>query len=862
MWPHKKGLGVQLSYGVKGNGNIIPTPETEPNSIGNLQFPILDEPQLNRISETPKRLVGKQNNVFSTETRDIRKKTNSTVVNPDTKEGSEVTAISNELLEPLKKNSQLLEDISAFDPTFSNTIEFFDTRIDKQRHSWRSTVAYATGSSGHILHIALVTSHERVKNEDKEILIPTFNKGISLAFMEPIKQILAFKPLIHDNEKRRDYLLVRTHIKIYLLYCTRTEGSGLPFSLSLVDELNSADFGGQALADFSWNPKYTNGFMVVDIKGNTYKVSITSSIKLKVTPIISNPGEPTLENSVELSNWHRIIWTKPSEVIVSSRSSLIQMDLVSKTNQKIVTADTWSRIQELCVPAHQNKYMFLLTTREVIWIDISDGFKRLLSWKHFLAEDDPSLKLMVNKEDDKFMCFIYSQLTPLVLCLNFGIKDRRPYCLSSPSAIYLHESKVPIQSLALVPLNRGFYKKRTTIRIPEKNKQVYGLFDLRINLELNMNILSYRNSKWKEPEPKNIDFLTLSKTIKTESLRKYSPLYFEKFSKNDLLPLVQYMVGNKDNLPDQIDRIQQYAFQLGEGGELFKGLTEKRNNNQESVDPMYSSLLDIADKIPDYIDDIEEVDSMLEQLSKHFEDMDIEVSDAAKHILQGFKFFETDPEAPTTVINTYKSIEKRYFLRQEIESQNRQSSLKQLAIYLVASLIKLRPSDTLNFYESLAEEQLARTSYNVKTIVSDWDNDFDEIPTVIDETTQAVREPISSIPPTINITSQDTSTQKKLRPKQRNRDLRRNVFLASSQVPSSQPETPFSSQLDPDTQSQTVNKSQTKSKKKDKSKSKSKSKSKNGSQSQDQSQPSQKRPHSSQPTGSQRPKKKRKSGFA
>lgn len=913
MWPQKKGLGVQLSYGVKGNGIIIPNPDKEreedPNSLGNLEFPILDEPQLNRISEKSKRLIPKQLDPFNTEQPkpDIvtpKPSTSHRIKKHKKKQDQSVKdfSIANNILVPYNVHSDFLDDTKAFDPTFGNTIEFFDTKEGTNKKSWKSTVAYATGSSGNILNISLVLPLERVQDCDKEILLPIFNKGISVNVTEQIRQIQSYKPLNRKTSNHTyDYLLVRTLSKVLLLNCLRTSNETHPFKVSLVDELKITALKNHPIADLSWSPDRNNSFILIDIKGNTYRVAISKKTKFTVTEILLPEDQVTFDSSLELSNWHRSIWTKSSELFVSSRTSLIKIDLNSNTSHLVITANTWSNIQDLCVPSFQDQFMFLLTSRELIWIDISDGFKRLLSWKHFLAESDPSLKLVVHKDDDKFICLIYSQLTPLVICLVFGIKCGRPYCVSSPSVICLQENKVAIQNLALVPLDLKFYKKSTAHKISEKSKFVYGLFDLRINLEINVNALTYRNIDPKDPEFTGINFSNLANKLKSDSLRHYTSLYFEKFTKGNLLPLISSVLQESIDVSDQITKIQQLAFKLGEGGDTFRSLIEKRNLEQESTDPLYESLLDIADETPSGIIDSSEVDSMLEQLRTYYNENNVNVVDLSQYIFSKLRFFKYNPELSATVKKVYKLFQENYYLKKEIQPQNSERSFKELVVNLVLSMIKLKPADTFNYYQSLSEEYLRKASPNTKTILDDWDFDFEEIPTVADDfNTQTHLEPVISSIPAINITSQDTSTQKKIksRSKRQKHDMRRDALKGSSQIPKSQE--PSSSQLEEnsqDSQSQQRSKSNSVSKSKSKSNSKSNSQSKSKSKeyvafSTNMSQPltsptsppldekhvngfstsqpsgrstassSQKRHALSQMGGSQRSKKKRRSGFA
>lgn len=916
MWPHKKGLGVQLTYGVKGNGTIIPTQDDTQNhlnSIGNLQFPVLDEPHLNRISKQPKKLVPKQtsngidtgsNQGFSTgkDGTGIMTVRNTRKAKPknDMVQG---TSLSNNLVKSFESNSQVLDNMSAYDPTFGNTIEFFESRATDNRSTGRSTVAYATGNSGSILTISPIVpqkqqndgrgNNDNHDDTESEISIPRFLKGVNIDLKEPIRQINAFNPPqdhlkdLSYSSVTGDYLLVRTQLRIYLLNCTRSTNTKIPFNISLVDDLKITDLGNEAFADFCWSPYVNTEFMVIDIKANVFKISISQKSKFQINKVQLNDNQPTLDSYLELSNWHRILWVKPFQVVVASRSCLMTIDLKSHTSEKILTANTWSQIQDLSVMTNHTdnntQYMFLLTSRELIWLDISDKFTRLLSWKHFLAENDPSLKFVVHREeeqgDDKFVCLIYSQLTPLVICLNFGIKHGRPFSLSSPSVIYLEENRTPIQSLKLIPLHKILYKSgKTTTRSKsnQMNRFIYGLFDLRINLEINVNILGYKPSTSetnKDPQYTDMDFSKLKKMLKKHSLRPYNSLYFERLGKNNLLPLVKSIIKSEPDNFDQVYRVQQFAYQLGEGGDLLKTLMEKRNSGEEITDPFYASLLDLTADIPTGIGDFTEFDTMLDQLKAYYHEIGLEVIDLAPYILSHLKFFKADPNVPISSQDVFNLLEENY-LQKGMDSFNRKTSSKQLIILLLSCMMKLRSPDTLDYYENLEQETLRKASPNTKMIIDEWDNDHEETSPIVDFNTQIDREPMISSMPTIKIASQERSSQERsqrfIKSKQRKHDMRRTALL-SSQLPDSQ--------ISP-TKSKSKSKSKTKTKNKSKSSSNSSqilptSSQSSASQSSQSTQPasqpsgpsastnfSAKRPYSSQSGASQKSKKKRKSGFA
>ena len=194
-------------------------------------------------------------------------------------------------------------------------------------------------------------------------------------------------------------------------------------------------------SDVTFNPWVSTQFGVVDVKGNfgIWNINSKKEALTKLKKFDSNPKtssdepdsslkvESTIHDVTELSNWKRIIWAHDyNHIFVVSRSSLTQFELTPElSSQRLITSDTWSKIQDIHKNPESMKYAFILTSKELIWFEVSNPLRRLMSWKHFLDDKDPSLRLQVSEYEDcsKFICIIYSQIRPIILVYNFGIKD-------------------------------------------------------------------------------------------------------------------------------------------------------------------------------------------------------------------------------------------------------------------------------------------------------------------------------------------------------------------------------------------------------------------------------------------------------
>ncbi|RCK56265.1 hypothetical protein Cantr_05711 [Candida viswanathii] len=88
-------------------------------------------------------------------------------------------------------------------------------------------------------------------------------------------------------------------------------------------------------------------------------------------------------------------------------------------SRKIAMADTKGNFGVWKDFVVVGNYGFMLTSKELIWFSFADGMTRLLSWKHFLNDKDPSLKLEISGSE-VFTCFVYSQINPCIIVFTLG----------------------------------------------------------------------------------------------------------------------------------------------------------------------------------------------------------------------------------------------------------------------------------------------------------------------------------------------------------------------------------------------------------------------------------------------------------
>lgn len=777
MWPHKKGLGVQLTYGIKGNG-MLQIPDGE-NTL--VDHPVLNEDPLAKLSSTVS-LVPKQ-----TDDLMFKYKYHQVSSTPYAKADAKRVAsefhlpILASLLHTYKVPSEVVNSAEAYDPTFDNCIDFFYVSSNLNTNLKPTIAAYCTGTIGHILSVSLI--EPTVTNGEMKYDTPRFLKTVNLTLDEPIKQIEGHK-IARTSKDSDGHTLIRTSNWIYVINIGYNMDLPQPINILLVDKVNAQQFENHPFAHMLWSFHSKKKFVITDVKGNVFIMSLIRGTYIQSTKLLlkdeSEQEERVFQNTLQLSNWRKILWPKLNEVMIATRNSLATIDLTNKTTRQIITAETWSRIRDISIPILLRKYMFILTSREIIWLDITgEEPQRLISWKHFLNDKDPSLKFTVTQStSNNFICLVYSLSSPLVLSCSFGIKDEKPYLLSSPALIYLSLKTTPLQSLKLVELNEDFYRHKSG-RKPsgQKSNNVFGLFETRLDLQLVFsNVTPGSTDNIFSPQDE-VNFSTLLDSVETSSVRPFNGNFFNLMTKRKLLPLVKSITKSQtiELEEEEVEAVQQYAFMLGEGVDKEKE-TEAKLENGADIMPSYKSILELGNGPPASIKKVEELDMMIEQLKDYYESNHISVSKITDQLFTNSRLLRETPIHPT-IAGFHRHIKSNYYNRPEIKPQTRINTLKNFSSLMVLGSTKATLDHLSKHYMNLVDTALNNASSSTKAIVNGWDESIEEeTPLALDTQPTQFTYPVSSVP-SIIIASQDTSTQTQ---KKRKKDMRKNVLSKKS----------------------------------------------------------------------------------
>lgn len=748
MWPSKPGLGVQLTYGITGNGLVVAEKE------GSGQRPKISFPRL--------RDVGIELHPVMNSAIWLRPLQPSDSPEVDSIKWwarhlhNTVDAPTN-LIRSLYIESEAVLGSQAFDPCVGNLATVFDlgsgaysdrvvlygnktffpeTNNDpKIRDNKRmlypklkngvvsvQALAYAGGDNGNTLHVmALIPKKKQLFGAEIQKVVAVNSSSTTTqavcCFHEPIKQIVANTAL--------SVLAIRTATGIRFIHYSWSNRPIKKIHLRrLPVEIKTADNG--PFAHLEFNPYKKNEFALINTAGEfvIWNISRTADWKLeKQTTDLECPETGvdiplTVADPLNTSKWHKLTWIDESTVLAFSRTAASYFNLATSAADRIITAHRWSKIQDV-VPT--NRYTFMLTTQEIVWTENSPdaGMKRLVSWKHYLGED-PSLRMNVcSAEDNKaFLCVVYSLEASIIIIYTFGFNNglpcslRDPYFLraQSPSGLrHVSLTRLPCSGNAEKALfslieickdnsvtlsvvhgtaDRAFKKTR----IPKHKPHMIGtLFEV-IALSEAMKMYEYFSSDRKLPGENNNIFVPRSKsgkiTIREKRLKE---------------------------IQRQLDMIQKFAFILGEQGEAhFR--PDNDNHELPAVPkpeyPQYLSLSGIAEETPLLIKDMSAFDSMVKQLNIYFNTMGVEIENYIKPVLSRCGDELDDPShfwtAQTLVNMLAKTCDK--------------PTLEQAIMILVNALTKVGPTDVVEEYQMKFEAEVEQCPDKTKSLLADWDD--------------------------------------------------------------------------------------------------------------------------------------------
>lgn len=477
MWPRKKGLGVQLGYGIQGPSLHLEQLKSDtPWEFARAGHSGLDlkKVKYSDFKVIPPQVLSEHHIVKDGELESL-------ALLADVKQH-----ISEDTVDNITKNDERMDSPFIYDA--SKDTKVIDFGPLRRYHSKldNDLFAYASGpmQSKLVVQIKIKrteivcgpenqiesdneSENESTDSEDSESDIePQLEKpdnykvkkinsgnlgvGSSIELNSKIEQIEISRSCSSFSIPK-DLIFVRTGSEVYVIKVHMK--ANLSFmQLIILSKFDIKDYFNYGLAFLNYCPYDNSSFSAIDIKGNWSIFKLSSSrqdFELKYR------GE--INNAEDLSNFKRIYWTnKEFIILLVTRDRVKKVDLLLQKTTDLVTANVFSKFRDYKNCDSNDNFGFLLTSRELIWIDLTDNrFERILSWKHYLNEDDPSLIIsQIITVNGTIIISLQSRLVPSVFLYQFKFENGLPSLIHDPILIST-ESSNNLGNI-LVPINKDF----------------------------------------------------------------------------------------------------------------------------------------------------------------------------------------------------------------------------------------------------------------------------------------------------------------------------------------------------------------------------------------------------------------------
>ncbi|CDK28709.1 unnamed protein product [Kuraishia capsulata CBS 1993] len=432
MWPSKKKVGPQLTYGIEGPG--VYREAHDPNRYWSFANE-LDYPINFTLVQGSNQLLRKP--LFATLSHGQRL----TQIKEDWQR------VQSEVFVPTGLGRKLEHEAKAYvegvhDPVISDQLIIANVRVS------RAIPLLVLGYVQNMrrLHFSLLMWRERavleVQTKDiRRMSVPWISKSVVVNMSSDILQISFEEPF--DKQGGRNCLvLTRESLVLFRLTVAGMSKNNLILEVVKHAEWTPEEIGISELVYATASPFNSTEISVVNARGDFRIIEIQK----KGTPFIPKKySNCTIYDPLVLSKFKRVIWgASPNELLVFSRSRLYKYDTIAHGLTELVTAMAWSKILDLRRIPFMTEYFALLTDRELVIADFSDGVKKVLAFKHCLDDDDPSMTLSVSESpvpnalkdnislEQMFVCTVTSKASRLVWNVTIGIEADNIVLLGQP----------------------------------------------------------------------------------------------------------------------------------------------------------------------------------------------------------------------------------------------------------------------------------------------------------------------------------------------------------------------------------------------------------------------------------------------
>ncbi|KAJ8101910.1 RNA polymerase I-specific transcription initiation factor RRN6-like protein [Lipomyces tetrasporus] len=204
-------------------------------------------------------------------------------------------------------------------------------------------------------------------------------------------------------------------------------------------------------SDMAFNPWYWQQFGTVDVSGN-WAICDLNDAQTLVKAFTSG----STNNGSDVTQRHSVQWgVNLNNILVSNNQTIQSFDIRAKGSVAVAeySARPISIIRHVSPVPEKSNEIFVLTSEDLVWMDLRMFPKELLSWRHYRDSDDENLRCSAFTVDDCSYNLVYSPCDPVVACYQFRSQDEIPFSVDDP---YIFSCKKGPKVLDLAPVQVNF----------------------------------------------------------------------------------------------------------------------------------------------------------------------------------------------------------------------------------------------------------------------------------------------------------------------------------------------------------------------------------------------------------------------
>lgn len=531
-----------------------------------------------------------------------------------------------------------------------------------------------------------------IDNDDDTLRLPDLVPSDAIDIGEEILGLSYIKV-----DERTTLISIRTRPIVIVV---KVKVSGDKLKLKKIFELKSDQYWSMfSHSNFHKSVNDDISYIVIDVNAQfrlfNYEDESFEEIEL--------PFESFYEPS-DLSSFKSSSWINDDRLILYSRMQIHELNFDTMEMKCRVTGGIFSVFLDLKPIPNKLGWFVLFTTKELILVNCTKGFKKILAWKHSLNVNDKSLYLQVLQmpySEKNIMCLISSKETNFNQLVQINPHDLK--VIDYPNWFFTNNK--PIGSSIITPIGGNFTNIFLLLQLTDLNELSSCVLKL----------TSFYKNQEKYGKP------LIEKVVKPEYF-KYGQLKNELFFymiSDDMKPVYSKLIGDVFDTSISEDKVetqkavQLYADDISSKLAKFVDGLKSTINFQQLVEYFNNHI------------NIDELMDMITEFIDHFQTSNVFDFNINKNLWKADMLMTFN--TPISDIDAMKNVYKE-FLPLLKGNENRMEIAKYIGFHLILSTLVIQKRTIDKHHEDVDKFMAANMKLlneSQLALIKEFENDMD-----------------------------------------------------------------------------------------------------------------------------------------